>query len=114
MHMSAPKNNKNALGNRGGGRKSAFEEVKEAEWLRAAWNGDFNVDSLKKKVESGMYGVRDIFLLNALNGQPAALRVMADKILPGRDEMKDKREQEVFTPPIIVDASGEPFALGKR
>lgn len=111
--MSAPKNNKNALGNRGGGRKSAFEEMKEAKWLKTVWNRDFDVGSLQKKVESGTYSVRDIFLLNALSGQPAALKVMADKILPGRDEMKDKREQEVWQPPVIVDPSGEPFALGK-
>ncbi len=112
--MPAPKNNKNALGNCGGGRKSAFEEIKAAEWLKTAWGDDFDVSSLQKKVESGTYSVRDIFLLNALNGQPAALKVMADKILPARDEMKDKREQEVWQPPIIVDPSGEPFALGKR
>lgn len=111
--MAAPKNNQNALGNRGGGRKSAYREGKDASWLKKAWSKNFDINELRKKIENGVYSVQDIFLLNALEGQPAVLKVMADKMLPDREEVREEQEIKAWEPPVIVCASSEPFTFSK-
>lgn len=83
--MSAPRNNKNSLGNRGGGRKSAYEEARDAEWLKQVWNQDTDVLALQKKIETGRHSLRDQFLAMALAGDVRALKIVADKILPDLD-----------------------------
>ena len=80
--MSAPQNNKNALGNRGGGRKSAYEEIRDSEWLKQVWSQDTDVLAVQKKIETGKHSLRDQFLAKALAGDVRALKIIADKILP--------------------------------
>lgn len=90
-NMPAPIGNKNALGNRGGGRKSAYDEIKEAEWLAEAWNCDQDVETLRKKIEEEkIHSVKDILLWKALNGNVSALKRFADAILPSKVEMRSE------------------------
>lgn len=92
--MSAPIGNKNALGNRGGGRKSAFDEIKEAEWLTDAWSCDQDVEALRNKIEvDQVYSVKDMLLWKALKGNVTALRRFADAILPSRIESLENSNQ---------------------
>ena len=111
--MSAPKNNQNAMGNRGGGRKSAYQEGKDAAWLKKAWGKNFDVTELRKKIDSGVYSVRDVFLLNALEGESAMLKIMADKMLPNREELKEEEEKVAWQPPVIICSSDAPFTFSK-
>lgn len=75
--MAAPKGNKNALGNRGGRRPAE----KEFEWQKEVWQTDTLVRDLEAKIASGVYGVRDVYLLRALKADPSILRNLADKVL---------------------------------
>ena len=88
INMSAPKGNTYAKDNRGGGRKSAYEELQDAEWLERVWNMPQNYDALKERIEvTKQYSARDAFLYRALNGSDAVLRSMADKLLASKAEI---------------------------
>lgn len=75
--MGAPKGNKNAVGNRGGG----CYTVKEHEWQKTVWQVDTAVRELEAKIASGVYSVRDVYLLRALKADPSILKNLADKVL---------------------------------
>jgi hypothetical protein len=79
--MGAPLGNKNAVGNRGGGRKTAREEKADAEWFWRAWNEPTDIRLLEKKVRSGWCSGRDVFLLQALLGNIKFLKKIFDKIV---------------------------------
>ena len=113
MHMPAPKRNKNAVGNRGGGRKSAYEELREAKWLQSVWNGDVNILELEQKLQNGSYSVRDRLLYDALRGDPGALRMLANKALPDWKDAKDDPavNPQVFPQVVIMNPSSEPFTI---
>ena len=77
------KGNKVAKGNKGGGRKSAYEEFLDAQWHKGVWDNPTALEELGKKIASGVYSVRDIFLYKALAGKSdRVLGIFANKILP--------------------------------
>lgn len=82
------KGNRASVGNKGGGRKSAFEEFLAAQWHAKAWEGKdengkpLDVKALVKKIAGGKFGVRDRYLLKALTGDPRILAKFGDKLLP--------------------------------
>lgn len=49
--MPAPKGNKHAKGNPGGGRKSAYQESRDAKFLEEIWEGDYDEAELEKLVK---------------------------------------------------------------
>lgn len=85
--MSAPKGNKNAQGNCGGGRKSAFEENRDAEWISRVWSEETDINALASKIETKRFSIRDMLLYKALNGDTAALKSLADKMLPDKHNL---------------------------
>ena len=62
--MAAPKGNKYAIGNRGGGRLN----VKEQEKHKEAWTQDEDIVVLEAKVLSKKYSPWDMYRLRALKG----------------------------------------------
>lgn len=82
--MGAPKGNKNAVGNSGGGRESAYKELAEAKWHVQKWEEETDLAELAKKIASGVYSVREKFLYEALRAGGKERLKMADKILPDR------------------------------
>lgn len=72
--------NKNAVGNRGGGRKTAIQERKDAEFFGAIWNGKFSMSKLKRIIKSGKYGPKHIFAAQCMTGDPKALNKLVDKL----------------------------------
>jgi len=75
--MSAPKGNKNGLGNSGGRRPTQKEET----WHLAKWQEDSLVEELERKILSKKYAIRDMWLLMALKGNDKIIRQAADKVL---------------------------------
>jgi len=75
--QGAPKGNTFAKGNSGGGRPS----VKETVWHRDKWEVDEQVRKLEEKIATGVYAIRDVWLLKALKGNDAILKQAADKVL---------------------------------
>lgn len=89
----APKGNDYAKGNKGGGRKSAYEEATSAIWHAERWELDNFREELRKKVESGVHSVRDVFLLKALDGNERILGIFANKLLPDLVDHTSKGEK---------------------
>lgn len=91
--MSAPIGNQNALGNRGGGRKSAYDEYKDARWLSEAWSSPIFIEELKNKIEvERCYSPQEMFLWKALNGDAAILKCFVATIFSQKAEQDDLRE----------------------
>ena len=86
--MANPKGNP---GNKGGGRKSAYKEMKAADFAKDLFFKPQQINKLRKKLESGKYSASDI---------------MAAKILL---EKNDRLLHDVFTklvPDQIEDVTG--------
>lgn len=84
--MGAPKGNKNAVGNSGGGSHS----VKEYQWHKEKWENDSKVRELEAKIATGIYSVRDVYLLKALKADPMILKNLADKVLANLHDVTSK------------------------
>ena len=82
--MAAPKGNKNAIGNKGGGRKSAYEEMAVAEVLNDIFFREFNLDQLKARIDSGSYSVIDLFILKGLKGDVRIMTSVFNRIFPDK------------------------------
>lgn len=80
--MAFEKGHKKSVGNKGGGRASAFEELKNAVWHVDKWEVDSDVPALQAKLKTGKYSVRDVFLAKALQGNERVLSIFANKLLP--------------------------------
>ena len=91
--MSAPKGNKNALGNKGGRRPSE----KEMEWHKGLWENDQEVKRLEAKIASGKYAARDVYALKVLKADTAILKNLADKILADLHDIRG-RDGEALQP----------------
>lgn len=75
--MAAPKGNKFAVGNKGGRPPTKKELI----WHKEKWENDSRVRELEAKIATGVYSVRDVYLLRALKADVAILKNMADKVL---------------------------------
>lgn len=80
--MGALKGNKNAVGNRGGGRKSAYQELADAQDLHDLWLKVHDRKALQKKINKGKYSVKEVFAAKALGGDMSAINKLLDKIFP--------------------------------
>lgn len=69
-------------GNKGGGRKNAYEEKKDVEWASNVWVLDQDKDVLETKIASGKFSVRDMFLYKCLTGNERMIQTLANKLLP--------------------------------
>ncbi len=74
--------NQNAVGNRGGGRKTAIQERRDVEFFRAIWNGEFSEAKLKRIIKSGKYGSKHVFAAKCMAGNARALNKLVDKLYP--------------------------------
>ncbi len=74
--------NSGQTGNRGGGRHSAYQEFKDAEWHLSVWGEDQDIEALQAKIQSGKYCAKDIAALKILQGDRHLLSKLMDKILP--------------------------------
>lgn len=78
--MGNPKGNP---GNKGGGRKSAYQEFLDAQWHNEKWVKKTDLEKLSARIKSGKYSVRDVYLYKAMTGKSdRILASFGDKILP--------------------------------
>jgi len=68
-------------GNKGNVNSTGRPSVKETEWHKKKWEKDQKVRKIESKIASGVYAIRDVWLLKALKGNDAILKQAADKIL---------------------------------
>ncbi len=88
--MAAPKGNKNAVGNRGGGRKSAYQEMADAKSLRDMFFSEFSIDEAREKVKSGKHSLKDAFVLKGFAGSERVLLAIFNKVFPDQERPDEK------------------------
>ena len=69
-------------GNRGGGRKSAYEEHANAAFLADFFFKEQNKKELLKKIRSGKYSVSTKMLEKALTGENPSMLAVFNKLFP--------------------------------
>ncbi|MCK4522392.1 MAG: hypothetical protein KAU20_07505 [Nanoarchaeota archaeon] len=89
--MPAPLGSKNALGNKGGGRKSAYQEKADAEVLHEMFFGLVKGRSIKKKIKTGNYSLKDKFVEQCYEGNQKILIEIFKKIFPEKYEHEFKK-----------------------
>lgn len=100
--MGAPKGNKNAEG-KDSGRKSAYQEKQDATWHAEKWELDQYRKELERKIASGVYSVRDMFLYKALDGNERILTIFANKLLPDLVKHSGDEENPIWTAEVDSD-----------
>jgi len=70
------------FGNKGGRRKSAYQEQIDATFHVGLWQVEQEVKRLEEKIASGCYSGRDIFSLMVLQKNEKMVKTLADKVLP--------------------------------
>lgn len=99
--MGAPKGNQNANGNRGGGRKSAFQEYADAQFLHQIWNGEITLQEVETLLESKQHGARHMFAYKCLIGNDRMLASLTDKLFPKQNvqsydmQLREKAEEDL-------------------
>lgn len=78
--MGAPKGSKNALGNKGGGRKSAYQERADAEWLAEAFFKEHTEEELLDLAEKK--SISNKMVMDALSGNKDYILALFKKLFP--------------------------------
>jgi len=88
--MPAPLNNKNAEGHDGSnaGRKSAYQENMDAQFLHDLWEGEIGEDELKKTIESKEYGAKHVFAIMAMTRDPKMMAKLVDKLFANKQKVE--------------------------
>jgi hypothetical protein len=88
--MAAPKGNQNAKGNRGGGRKSAYQEIADAFDAYAIFFADYDQEELEGKIRTGKFSLKDRLILTGMEGDTAILAKTLHKAVPDMVEHSGK------------------------
>lgn len=99
--MGAPEGSKNALGNKGGGRKSAYQERADAIMLEKMFLEEMSKEEVQQKLASGKYSLKEVFVSKAFAGNERMLLAMFNKLFP--DLTKTEHSGEVSAKIISVD-----------
>lgn len=80
--MGAPKGNKNAVGNEGGGRKSAYQELADASEAHKIFFEEHDQEEIETKIKSGKFSIKDRFILTAMEGDSSVINKAYHKAVP--------------------------------
>lgn len=80
--MAAPAGNKNAKGNKGGGRKSAYAERADADLLWKLFTENMDKEKIVELIKTGKYSILDSFLSKAFAGSERHQIEMFKKLFP--------------------------------
>jgi hypothetical protein len=100
--MAAPEGNQNAIGNRGGGRKSAYQENADATLLREMFLTPMSRDEVQAKLKSGKYSLKDLFVSKGYAGNERVLLALFHKYFP--DDLLANRQTAEDENGITADA----------
>lgn len=70
------------------GRKSAYEELKNARDTQSMFFDAKSQEELEKKIRSGVFSVYDRYLLTAMEGDTKILESLSKKVLPDKVDLK--------------------------
>lgn len=87
--MANPKGNP---GNKGGGRKSHYQELADARDLFDIWNGKKSKKQLQEIIESGKYGVKHVMAAKCMSGDRVLIAKLMDKLYANKDKVEHSGE----------------------
>jgi hypothetical protein len=70
----APKGNQNAKGNKGGGRKSAYQELADATDAHKIFFDVHDQEEIEAKIRTGKFSLKDRLILTGMEGDTASLQ----------------------------------------
>ena len=91
--MGAPKGNQYAVGNKGGARKSYAQEKANYEMLEQIFLNEINKEEVQKKLASGKYSLKDVFVSKAFAGNERILSEIFRKLFPDKFDHTTKGEK---------------------
>lgn len=95
---------KNFHGKKGrSGRKPAYQEKRDAEFLMAAFYDDHDLRVIKEKIESGNYSAADKFIEKLLEGRERMMEIAVKKIFPDKQEIDARVESKQQLMDLIED-----------
>jgi hypothetical protein len=100
--MAAPVGNQNAVGNKGGGRKSAYQENADASMLREMFLNPMSRDEVQAKLKSGKYSLKDLFVSKGYAGNERVLLALFHKYFP--DDLLVNRQTDEGEAGVTLDA----------
>lgn len=80
--MAGTIGNKNALGNKGGGRKSAYQELADATEAYRIFFAEHSQAEIEEKIASGHFSLADRFILTGMEGDTAVINKAYHKAVP--------------------------------
>ncbi len=83
--MAAPKGNQNAVGNKGGGRKSAYQERADADYLWNIFKTKFSKEELTE-ILKGDHSIEDMWIAKAYAGNDKYIQQIVGKLFPDKKE----------------------------
>ena len=94
--------NQNAVGNKGGGRKSAYQENADATLLREMFLNPMSRDEVQAKLKSGKYSLKDLFVSKGYAGNERVLLALFHKYFP--DDLLANRQSDEGQDGLAPDA----------
>jgi hypothetical protein len=86
-------------GNKGGGRKSAYQEKHDADLLSDIWHKPMVREEIKQRLAQGKYSLRDMFISKAYAGNERILSEIFKKLYPDKLEHSGDIVHVTLTPP---------------
>lgn len=74
-------------GNKGGGRKSAYQERVDATALLEMYFKPHDQEAIEKAIHSGTFSIQQRHILNAMEGDQKAIGVIFSKLFPDKMEV---------------------------
>ena len=87
--MAAKKGSQNAKGNKGGGRKSAYQERKDASFLWDIWLNPIKIDEINSRIKQRECSISDLFIAKALSGSENVIMAIFNKLYPDNLNLRD-------------------------
>lgn len=82
------------IGNKGGGRKSAYRELADAKALLELFFKQYNREEMKAAIASGKFSIRERLILTAMDGDPRALTSIFNKVFPDKMELGNSKDEQ--------------------
>lgn len=70
------------------GRKSAYQELRDALDTQGMFFNDIDLELLEQKVRTGKFSIKDRYILTALEGDTKILQSISNKVLPDKINIK--------------------------
>lgn len=99
--MAGVKGNKNAVGNKGGGRKSAYQEMADATEAFDIFFGEQDQEVLEEKIRSGKFSLADRLKLTGMEGDTVVLVTALKKAVPDLAKIDHTTKGEKLPTPIL-------------